>query len=537
MRQRKGWIYPILLFSLIIISQCAPREKPYDIVIKNGVVIDGSGASRVKADVGLKDKFIVKVGKIKEKLARKVIDAQGLIVSPGFIDIHTHCDREILKVPTADNYIYQGVTTVIGGNCGGHPFPLRELFQKIEEKGITPNFGCLVGHNTIRRKAMSFKAGAPTPEEIEEMKALIESEMKSGALGFSTGLSYLPGTYAKTEELVELASIAARYGGLYATHLRDQGQKITEAINEALEIGEKNSMAVQISHIKLAEEAVWNEIERIRTPVEEAQKRGVKVSLDQYPYMATSSGFTSSLPSWAFEGGKEQFLKRLKTRKTYEKIKEYVIERRLTSTRGIEKTETIYIGRCLKHPEYEGKNLKEILISLGKKSTPENAADLIIEIEKDAGASGVFFQMDEADVEELMRLPYNMHASDGGIQVLDEGVPHPRNYGTFPRVISFYVREKGIIPLEEAIRKMTYLPAQTLGLEKRGLVREGMYADLTIFNYETFKDRATFNKPHQYTEGLEYVFINGEAAVERGTHTEKLPGMVLYGKGKIEPIE
>jgi len=326
--------------------------------------------------------------------------------------------------------------------------------------------------------------------------------MEAGALGFSTGLAYLPGTYSTTEELVELASVAAQYNGIYASHIRDQGLHITEAIQEAIEIGRRNNMPVQISHIKLAEDIVWNELKRITGPVEEARKKGIKVTLDQYPYTATSSGFTSSFPSWAFEGGRKEFLRRLEDKKTYKKIKEFIIKKRLTSSRGIDKPGTIYIGRYPKSPEYEGKNLREILILRGKEPSVENAADLIIEIERSGGASGVFFQMDEKDVEDLMKLSYNMHASDGGVQVIGKGVPHPRNYGTFPRVIGLYVRKKGIISLEEAVRKMTSLPAQTLGILDRGLLREGMYADLAIFDYASFEDRATFQNPHSIPRDL-----------------------------------
>ena len=531
-KHKKAFWSISVFIAIIFLIECVFSERSYDIIIKGGLIVDGSGNPWFKGDIGIKNKIIQKIGQLEGSKAKKTIKAQGLIVCPGFIDIHTHCDRNIVEVPTVDNYILQGVTSVIGGNCGGHPYPLKEFFKEIKKKGMSPNFGCLVGHNTIREEVMEYKMGAPSAEEMAKMKALIEQEMKAGGVGFSTGLSYLPGIYSTTEELVELASVAARYGGIYATHLRDQGLRISEAIKEAIEIGEKNNMPVQVSHIKLAEDAVWREVERVTKPVEEARKRGIEVTLDQYPYTATSSGFTSSFPSWAFEGGREKFLERLRDEETYSKIKSYVMQRRLTSTKGIDKLETIYIGQLEKNPEYEGKNLKEILVSRGIKQTVENAADLIIEIEKNGGASGVFFQMDERDVEELMRLPYNMHGSDGGVQVLGKGVPHPRNYGTFPRVISFYVREKGIITLEEAVRKMTSLPAQTLRLKKRGMIKEGMFADITIIDSQRVKDKSTFRNPHQYNQGIEYVIVNGEVVVERGEHTGRLPGMILYGRGK-----
>lgn len=533
---RKFALLVSILLPLLFPLKSSPIES-YDILIKNAFILDGTGNPWFKADIGIIGKKIARVGYINSWQAKKTIDATNLRVTPGFIDVHTHCDREIAEIPTVDNYILQGVTTVIGGNCGGHPYPLAELFKKFTENGISINFGCLVGHNTVRREVMGLKMDPPSRDELEKMKILIDQEMKAGALGFSTGLSYLPGTYSNTEELIALASVIAQYGGIYTSHLRDQGLRIIEAIQEAIEVGEKNNIPVLISHIKLAEDAVWGKPEMIIRPVEEARERNVEVFLDQYPYTATSSGFTSSLPSWSFEGGREKFLARLKDKNTYQKIRSYVIQRRLTTTKNVDKLKTIYVSRFEKHPEYEGKNLQEILVSQGKDPTVANAADLIIDIERIGGAGGIFFQMDEHDVEALMRLPYTMHASDGSVQVLGEGVPHPRNYGTFPRVIAHYVREKGVLSLEEAIRKMTSLPAQIFRIRERGILKEGMFADITIFDFQSFEDKATFTEPHQYSQGLKYVIVNGEVVVEENIHKRKLPGMVIYGLGKSLEID
>lgn len=507
-------------------------RESYDLVIKNGLIVDGTGEPAYTGDIAIRETRIAQIGNIKASRAAETIEASGLVVTPGFIDVHTHCDRAIKRIPTVDNYLLQGVTTVIGGNCGGHPYPLEELNRELQEEGISINFGCLIGHNTIRREVMKYKMDPPTDEEMTQMKALIDQEMKAGGLGFSTGLSYLPGIYSETEELVELASVIAPYDGIYASHIRDQAEHITEAIEEAIEVGETNGITVQISHIKLADDAVWGETERITKPVEDARTRGVNVFLDQYPYTATSSGFTSSLPSWAFEGGREQFLERIKNPEIYNKIKAHIIERRLTSTKGINKLGTIFIANSRNYSEYEGKNLQEILMARGKNLTVDNGADLIIEIEKNGGASCVFFQMDEKDVEDLMKLSYNMIGSDGAVQEVGKGVPHPRNYGTFPRVISHYVKEKAVLTLEEAIRKMTALPAWVFRLKDRGLLKEGMYADICIFDLENFKDRATFSEPHQYSQGLSCVIVNGEIAIKDDTHTNKRSGRILYGSGK-----
>lgn len=517
---------------MFLVLSCGVES--YDLVIKNGLIVDGTGTKAFSGDIGIRGNEIVEIGSLQKSRAIQTIDASGLVVTPGFIDVHTHCDRGIKRVPTVDNYILQGVTTVIGGNCGGHRFPLAKLYKDLEENGITINFGSLVGHNTIRREVMEFKMEEPTAEEMTQMKSLIDQEMKSGGLGFSTGLSYLPGIYSKTEEIVELASAVSSYDGIYASHIRDQAQHITEAIEEAILIGEKNNLTVQISHIKLADDEVWGETERITKPVEDARARGVEVFLDQYPYTATSSGFTSSFPSWVFEGGRDQFIERLKDPEVYAKVKAHIIDRRLTSTKGINKLETIYIANSRNYRDYEGQNLQQILATQGKEPTINNGADLIIEIEKNGGASCVFFQMDEKDVEDLMKLPYNMHASDGGVQEIGRGVPHPRNYGTFPKVISYYVRERDVISLEEAVRKMTSLPAQAFKLKKRGLIQKGMYADICIFDLEDFKDMATFAEPHQYSQGLSWVIVNGKIAVRDYKHTHTLSGMILYGDGKVQ---
>jgi N-acyl-D-amino-acid deacylase len=525
-----------LCIFFFVLKSVTPQQD-FALLIKGGYILDGTGNPWFKGDIGIDDKKIVEIGNLAGKRAGKTIDATGLFVSPGFIDVHTHCDRGIIEVPTVDNYVHQGVTTVIGGNCGGHPYPITDLFLKLEENGMSVNFGCLMGHNSIRREVMELKMDPPTSDELKRMKNLIRQEMEAGALGFSTGLSYLPGSYSDKAELVSLVSAIVPFGGIYTSHIRDQGKNISQAIQEAIEVGEKNNIPVLVSHIKLAEDAVWGKPEMITGPVEKARERGVEVFLDQYPYTATSSGFTSSLPSWCYEGGKEKFLERLEDKETYQKIKSYVIQRRLISTKNIDKLKTIYIGRSRQSPDFEGKNLREILIIQKKEPTVDNAADLIIDIERNGGATGIFFQMDEKDVESLMELPYTMHASDGGVQVQGRGVPHPRNYGTFPRVIAHYVRDRGIITIEEAVRKMTSLPAQVFRIRQRGMLREGMYADITVFDYSSFTDKATFAEPHQYGRGLRCVIVNGQIVLADDTHTGALPGMVIYGPGKKQEAE
>lgn len=529
---------PVIVLALLIFCvclnylSCSRAGKTYDLAVVNGLVIDGSGNPWLRVDIGIKNGRIIAIQRnIDLTRAREVINAEGLVVAPGFIDIHTHADEEILRLPGCENYISQGVTTLIGGNCGGHEFPLAEFFSKLEKQGMACNFGTLAGHNTIREKVMGMKMSEPTPEEMARMKDLLRQEMKAGALGFSTGLAYLPGTYSKTEELIELASVLRETGGFYATHMRNQGKRITQAIEESIAIGEKNGIPVQISHIKLADEDVWNQLELITRPVEEARSRGVEVTLDEYPYTATSSGFTSSFPQDVFEGGKEKFLERMKDPETYQRVKNTIIRNRLTSNRGIDKLSAIIIARSRKFPEYEGKTLKQILENKGMAATPENGADLIIEIVREGDASAVFFQMDEKDVESLMKLPYTMIGSDGSLQEMGKWNPHPRSYGTFPRVLGEYVRKRGVLTLEEAIRKMTSLPAQTIRLQDRGLIRQGMWADLVIFDPEKVSDMATFDNPHRYSQGINFVLVNGRTVWREGKYTGEKPGRIIYGPG------
>ncbi len=530
MKTRLLVLSAILLFILLL-NGCHASPS-FDLIIRGGRVLDGAGNPWFRADVGVRGTRIAALGDLQGQKAGRILEVDGLVVCPGFIDIHTHCGPDLEDMPGADNYLSQGVTTVIGGNCGDHPLPVADVFRRLQKKGIAPNLGLLAGHNTIREKVLGMAMRPPSAGEMSRMKRLVEEEMRAGALGLSTGLSYLPGTYADTEELVELASVAARLGGIYATHLRNQGLKIREAVEEAILIGERAGLPVQISHIKLANEAVWNKLELVTQPLEAARRRGVEVSFDLYPYTATSSGFTSSFPAWVFEGGAQKFQERIKDPEVMARVREHIIRGRLTSIRGINPLQAIIIDRCRAFPRYEGLNLEAILSQRGWPLTAESAADLIIDLEKKGGAQAVFFQMDEADVEAFLRLPWVMIGSDGELQKIGQGRPHPRSYGTFPRVLARYVREKEILSLPEAIQKMTSYPAQVLRLPDRGLVRPGLAADLVVFDPQTISDTATFDNPHSFSQGLTAVLVNGQVVWENGRPTGRRPGKILYGRGK-----
>ncbi len=498
------------------------KLKQYDILIKSGKIIDGTGAPWIRGDIGITGSRITCIGNIPNQCGEKIIDAEDLYVTPGFIDVHTHVDTKIDAHPEVKNYLLQGVTTVVGGNCGSSRYPLQELFQKIESK-IALNFASFVGHNTIRKHAMGDSDRAPTDDELHHMQTLVKQEMMAGACGFSTGLSYVPGRYSTTEEIIQLTKMIQPFHGVYATHMRNQGKHIRTAIEEAVQIGRKAGVAVQISHIKLANEEVWGEYHRIFEPIEKARDAGIPVFTDQYPYTATSSGFGSSFPGWAVAGGYKKFAERIKDPDTYQKIKEALIKSRFTSKR-INPLESIYISQNDNHPEYEGKNIAEILDVLNQEQTISNGADLVIKMYAEDQPRGVFFQMDEKDVDTLMKPAYTMIGSDGGVHIPGEGVPHPRAYGTFPRVFRYV--KKNVISLPDAVRKMTSLPALAMGFYRRGIIREGMCADVVIFD-STIEDTATYEAPHQYPNGIHWILVNGEIAVHN-KKIEKSAGKILY---------
>ena len=524
------WLALILCFSTVVGN--AQDKNLHDFIIKSGTVVDGTGNPGFIADIGIRGDRIAEIGDISDKRGKRVIDARGLIVSPGFIDVHTHTDQGLDSHPEARNYLLQGVTTVVGGNCGGSRFPLDLFFRRIQARGIALNFATFAGHNTIRREVMGDDNRKPTPEELKRMKDLVEQEMLTGAIGLSTGLEYIPGRFSETEEIIALAREIRPFNGIYATHLRDQGEHIRDAVEEALRIGGEAGVKVQISHIKLKVEKYWGKRDMITGPIERARKQGVEVYMDEYPYTAGSTGFTSSFPEWAVTGGHEAFVKQLDDAEQYRKIKDHIIDFRFRSARGIDKAEMITITRNRNHPEYEGNHLAEILDMMGQRNTTSNAADLFIQLEKEDRPGAIFFQADEKDVVALMQEDYCMVGSDGGIAIFEQGVTHPRTYGTFPKVIAKYVRDENHLTLPDAIRKMTSLPAHAMGFAHRGVLRPGMFADMTIFNLDRIRDKATYQEPHQYPEGIHFVIVNGNVAVQDGEIVNKDSGRIIYGSGK-----
>jgi N-acyl-D-amino-acid deacylase len=533
----KLFLLSVMLVTLgVFFMQCGKCKPEFDIIIKNGSIVDGLGGKPVQADIGISQGKIKTIGSLEEKKAKKVIDAANLMVCPGFIDLHTHTDEGILDQPEAHNYIRQGVTTVVGGNCGGSHFPIGEFLKNLEEKKIALNFCTLVGHNTIRKRVMGNADREPSQEELAQMKKMVEQAMQEGAVGISTGLKYIPGAYTKIDEVIELAKVVRQYGGFYATHMREEGQGILEAVQETIDIGKSAQIPVHISHHKITSVDRWGDSEKTLGMVDDARKAGIDVTLDQYPYPATSTGLTVLFPSWALEGDSKQRIERWND----EKLKPQIIEKiiyNIQHDRGGNDLNRILIARYTPEPELEGLTIAQILEKKGMPVTIEAGAELIVQMQL-RGTAGekelvqaIYFCLDDADIERIMKHPLVSHASDGDITRLGVGKPHPRNYGTFPRVLRLYVREKGILTFEEAIRKMTSLPASRLGLTDRGCIKEGYYADIAIVDPGKVADTATWENPHSYPTGISYVLVNGQPVIEDNKFPGMFPGKVIYGTG------
>jgi N-acyl-D-amino-acid deacylase len=531
MPRNKIFILVSLLFILSLVLGFTTSLPDFDIVIKNGRIVDGTGNPWFEGDIGILGDRIKEIGRIPSERGKTVIDASGKIVTPGFIDIHSHGERQILIDRTAHNLITQGATTIIGGNCGGSPLDMEEFFIQFESKGAALNIGVLIGHNTIRRKIMGNVGRVPTEKELDQMKKFVRVAMEAGALGLSTGLKYRPGIYTKTEEVIALARVASSYGGFYATHLRDEGLKLFDAMEEAFRIGEEAKIPVQISHHKAAGVDMWGQSSKSLQMMEDARKRGLDVTTDQHPYPATFTTCAILFPAWALEGSQTDIKKRLKNPERRKKVVEGIVEN-IIHDRGGNDIQNIMVAVFPKDTSLEGKNLKEILSLKGKNPTMANAAELLIELYERGGASCVFFCLSMDDVIRIMQHPLTMHGSDAGNASLNKGKVHPRHYGHFPRIIALHVRERGDLSLEQAIRKMTSMPAARIGCRNRGILSEGKYADIVIFDFEDIQDKATFMDPHQYPEGIEYVLVNGQVVVDHGKIAEALPGRILYGPGK-----
>ena len=517
---------------LFVMCFCFPATvlgQGYEIVLKGGKIVDGTGNGWFYGDVAITSGKIAAIGKLDTSRASRVIDVKGLVIAPGFIDVHAHIERNDLGVPTADNFIFDGVTSVITGNCGGSKTDLARYFFQLDSVKTSINVATLIGHNSVRNAVMGTSQRDPSAEEQARMEELVANAMRMGAVGLSTGLIYTPGTYSRTPEVIGLAKAAARYNGVYASHIRDEGDHVTEAIEEAIHIGREARMPVEISHFKITYKPNWGRSVHTLSQVEQARREGVDVTIDQYPYVASSTTLNTELPTWVFSGGKDSLMVRLKDAVTRKEIKAEMV--RIMKKKKMKDYSYAVVALYAADTTLNGKSISEINRLKERKGTPREEAETILEMVENGSAQMVYFKMHEDDLKRIMQYPFNMFASDAGIARFGEGSPHPRTYGTNARVLGHYVRTLKILRLEEAIRRMTSLPAQKFQLRDRGLIREGMAADLVVFDENTVVDKSTFDKPHAYSSGFAYVIVNGDITLERGRHTGARSGKILKGPG------
>jgi N-acyl-D-amino-acid deacylase len=502
----------------------AAQPPRYDLLIAGGTVIDGTGRPGSLQDVAIKDGRIARVGRVAPAQAAEVIDATGLIVAPGFIDVHTHADN-LVERPAAANFVRMGVTTIVAGNCGGSALDVGAALAALRERPAAVNFATLIGHNTVRSAVMGSENRLPRAAELARMKSLVWKAMADGAVGFSTGLQYVPGTYAQPMEIVELARAAASAGGIYASHMRNEGTALEDAIAETIRVGEISGARVQISHLKVDSPNRWGASQKALAMIDAARQKGIDVRADQYAYTAASSTLGIRFPSWVLEGGSSKIAERLNDPAVWQKIK--VEMAGLLAERGLRDLSFAVVAMHRPDPSLNGLSMKQVASRrFGSESADaqfEAARALLLA----GGASMVYHFMSDADVDRIMQHPQVGFASDAGVNTFGDGAPHPRGYGNNARVLGAYVRGRRVISLEEAIRKMTSLPAGHFKFANRGSVRAGYAADLVVFDRARVADTATFEAPHGYATGIPYVIVNGRVVVRNGTQMDARPGEVL----------
>lgn len=551
-------LFTVFLF-IGILGGCRQNSEQFDVLILNATVVDGTGNPWYKADIGIRGDRIAAIGLFKNARANSVIDAAGKVVSPGFIDMLGQSELSLLVDPRGMSKISQGITTEVTGegnsaapindriledlkawqqrhNVDVHWRDLDGYFRALEARKPALNVATFVGATQVRRYVIGLDDRAPTQEELEQMKALVQTAMEQGALGLSTSLIYAPAAFAKTDELIELAKIASRYGGIYVSHIRDEGEKETEALYEAVDIGREAALPVEIWHLKVAGKQNWGSMASIVNMINKQREAGIDMTANIYPYPASSTRLSSRIPSWAHDGGVQKLLDRLRDPEVRKRIRDEIMGKAAGADNSFAATgpEGILIAgvQSAELKRFEGMRLNDIAREW-KKHPVDAMLDLVL---ADSGRVGaVFFSMDEQDVRMAMAQPWVSFCTDGGQRAVDgplsEGKPHPRAYGSFPRILGRYVREVNLLTLEEAIRKMTSLPAQRVGLKERGILKPGFYADIVMFDPKTVIDRATFEDPHQYSEGIDLVLVNGVPVWKEGIFAGNYPGRGLRGPG------
>jgi len=517
------------LFFLLIagstLFSCAKRGN-YDIIFKSANIVDGTGKKSYKGDVAIASDKIVKIGDCKRDRATEIININDLTLCPGFVDLHAHLEP-LPIIPDATSALRMGVTTALGGPDGSSPIHIGNYLDSLDRIGMGINVGYLIGHNSVRSQVLGMEARAPDRDELATMQELIAKGMKDGAFGISTGLKYLPGAFSKVEEVIALAKTASSFGGIYTSHLREEGLGLFDGVEEAIRIARDAEIPVVLTHHKAIGQPMWGSSKQTLQMVEKARAEGLDVMVDQYPYTASYTSISVLIPPWSMEGGRyDKFAERIQDKVLRDSIHKGIVFN-IMNDRGGGDLKRIQLARFNWKPELEGKTLYDWALAEGLEPTAENGADLVIEAQLHRGASAIYHAMSDEDVERIMVHPMTMIASDGRITEFKKGFPHPRVHGTFPRVLGHFSRDKAIMPLEEAIRKMTSMPAQRMGLSDRGILKEGAFADIVIFDPETIIDKATFTKPHQYPEGIYYVLINGKMAIKDGEFHDVRNGKVL----------
>jgi N-acyl-D-aspartate/D-glutamate deacylase len=518
----------------------AQADTLYDVVIRNGRVLDGQGNPWIRADVAITDGRFIKIGNVPAR-GRREIDATGKYVSPGWIDMMDQSGSVLRRSGLAENKLREGVTTAIGGE-GGTPVPAGRVaayFRQLETQGISINFGSYFSETQARIAVLGQSARKPTAGELDRMRAIMDTAMLGGAMGMTTALIYPPSSYSTTDELVEVARAAAKYGGTYASHMRDEGREIIRAIDELIAVSERAGLPAEIFHLKVAYRPGWGLLmDSVRQVVEAARARGVDVAADMYVYTAGGTGLEATIPSWAQEGGVDSMKARLANPEIRARLRRELTTGspgwwNIVESSGGWENIVLVNARNAANAKYEQKTIAQIARELGK--SPEDAAwDLVAEGR--GRVMAIYHMMGEADIETALRFPWTSIGSDAGavaqIGVTDDtGLPHPRSFGNFPRVIARYVKERQVLTLPEAIRKMTGWPATRMRLANRGTIQAGNWADVTIFDYDALQDRATYEKPMEFPTGIEWVLVNGVITIENGKHTGARAGMVLRGPG------